>query len=183
MLIKNNGLHNKTVTWEYDGAGNPLSYRNATLTWQGRLPITYKANGWNWALTNTYDGEGIRRKKHRNLSNQHGRTVEYIYDGGKLVYESRVLAGLSGQYYTNLRYTYDQEGITGLARDTGGDPKAYWFVKNYFGDVTEIWDTTGIVARYAYDARVNCKVLNPDGTENTTADFIGNENPMGQRQF
>ncbi len=167
----------------YDGAGNPLSYRNATLTWQGRLPITYKANGWNWALTNTYDGEGIRRKKHRNLSNQHGRTVEYIYDGGKLVYESRVTAGLSGQYYTNLLYTYDQEGITGLARDTGGDPKAYWFVKNYFGDVTEIWDTTGIVARYAYDARGNCKVLNPDGTENTAADFIGNENPIRYRGY
>ena len=34
------------------------------------------------------------------------------------------------------------------------------------------------VARYQYDAFGKCTVLNPDGTENAEADFIGNINPI-----
>ena len=40
-----------------------------------------------------------------------------------------------------------------------------------------------MVARYAYDAWGNHKVFNPDGTENTSASFIGNINPIRYRGY
>ena len=39
------------------------------------------------------------------------------------------------------------------------------------------------VVKYKYDAWGNHKVLNPDGTENTTATFIGNVNPFRYRSY
>ena len=40
-----------------------------------------------------------------------------------------------------------------------------------------------IVVEYKYDAWGKHKVLNPDGTENTDASFIGNRNPFRYRGY
>ena len=40
-----------------------------------------------------------------------------------------------------------------------------------------------LLARYVYDAWGNHKVLNPDGTENTSSTFIGNINPLRYRGY
>ena len=55
--------------------------------------------------------------------------------------------------------------------------------KNLFGDITAIYDRDTCVAKYAYDAYGVCKVMNPDGTENTDDDFIGNVNPIRYRGY
>ena len=56
--------------------------------------------------------------------------------------------------------------------------------KNAQGDVIAVTDHNGnVVARYAYDAWGNHKVLNPDGTENQSASFIGNINPIRYRGY
>ena len=39
------------------------------------------------------------------------------------------------------------------------------------------------MVKYVYDAWGNHKVLNPDGTENTAEDFIGNINPIRYRSY
>ena len=58
------------------------------------------------------------------------------------------------------------------------DGTHYLYRKNLFGDITAIYDRDTCVAKYAYDAYGVCKVMNPDGTENTDDDFIGNVNPI-----
>ena len=59
----------------------------------------------------------------------------------------------------------------------------YEFSKNIFGDVVAIISGGLEVARYEYDAWGNHKVFNPDGTENTDEDFIGNINPIRYRGY
>ena len=63
------------------------------------------------------------------------------------------------------------------------DGTHYLYRKNLFGDITAIYERDTCVAKYAYDAYGVCKVLNPDGTENTDEDFIGNVNPIRYRGY
>ena len=63
------------------------------------------------------------------------------------------------------------------------DDTHYLYRKNLFGDITAIYDRDTCVAKYAYDAYGVCKVLNPDGTENTDSSFIGNINPIRYRGY
>ena len=64
------------------------------------------------------------------------------------------------------------------------DDTHYLYRKNFFGDVTEIYNSSGTcVTKYVYDAHGACKVLNANGTENTNADFIGNINPIRYRGY
>ena len=60
----------------------------------------------------------------------------------------------------------------------------YTYRKNIFGDIIGIYDANNTcVAKYVYDAWGNHKVLNPDGTENTSSTFIGNVNPIRYRGY
>ena len=63
------------------------------------------------------------------------------------------------------------------------DDTHYLYRKNLFGDITAIYERDTCVAKYAYDAYGACKVMNPDGTENTDSDFIGNVNPIRYRGY
>ena len=63
------------------------------------------------------------------------------------------------------------------------DGTHYLYRKNLFGDITAIYERDTCVAKYAYDAYGVCKVMNPDGTENTDDDFIGNVNPIRYRGY
>ncbi len=60
----------------------------------------------------------------------------------------------NGKTESDRRYTYDNSGRMGA-----------------------------LVARYSYDEWGNCTVMNPDGTVNTNADFLGNINPFRYRGY
>ncbi len=86
-----------------------------------------------------------------------------------------------------MHYLHGNAGIMGFAyRDYHKDEIIhYYYVKNLFGDVVELWrasDNT-LVAKYVYDAWGNCRVLNPNGTYNTDSTFIGNVNPIRYRSY
>lgn len=105
----------------------------------------------------SYDSQGRRFRKTINNTSTY-----FTYDGGKLLAEG------------DRVYFYDQEGITGF----GTYKQDYTYVKDAFGNVVSIVYNNQEVARYSYDAFGKCKVLNPNGTENTSATFIGNINPI-----
>ena len=86
-----------------------MNWRNASaLEWQGRNLTTF-ANTNGEVYTYTYNADGIRTSKWiYNVSGYLSDIVEYIYDGTKLIAESR-----SGDW---LYYFYDASGaVTGMS--------------------------------------------------------------------
>ena len=141
----------------YDDIGNPTTYRGNTLTWRfGRRLTSFGAN------TFDYNAEGKRIKKN---------DISYIYDS-----QGRLFAQSNG-----IDFFYD-ENSSPIAFVYLGE--VYYYKKDLLGNIIEILDTTGTtVVKYTYDAWGNHKVLNPDGTENTSAMFIGNINPIRYRSY
>ena len=146
-------------TCAYDVLGNPMTYRGKTATWEkGRLK-TY--NG----VTLGYDGRGKRI-----LSGS--LTFEYSSDG-------RLLKRSDG-----LEFIYDLQGLAGVVDNSGSTAKTYFYRKDAQGNIVALLDENGaVVAKYVYNAWGEHKVLNPDGTENTSASFIGNVNPFRYRGY
>ena len=147
-----------TETCAYDVLGNPTTYRGKTATWEkGRLK-TY--NG----VTLGYDGRG-KRISSGSLS------FEYSSDG-KLLKRS-----------DGLEFIYDLQGLAGVV-DNSGTIKTYFYRKDAQGNIVALLDRNGaVVVKYVYNAWGEHKVLNPDGTENTSASFIGNVNPFRYRGY
>ena len=116
-----------------------------------------------------YDGDGNRVKK----TPQSGTATEYFYADGTLYKEK---FGVD-----TILYYRDEDGeICSFMLNYS----PYILRKNAQGDVIALCDSNGaVVARYVYDAWGNHKVLNPDGTENTSAGFIGNVNPIRYRGY
>ena len=143
----------------YDVLGNPTTYRGKTATWEkGRLK-TY--NG----VTLGYDGRG-KRISSGNL------TFEYSSDG-------RLLKRSDG-----LEFIYDTQGIAGVVDNYNSPSKTYFYRKDAQGNIVALLDENGaVVVKYVYNAWGEHKVLNPDGTENTSASFIGNVNPFRYRSY
>ncbi len=149
-------------SYSYDNYGNRISDSKRSYTWtRGSLLATAGSTSY------TYGYDGIRTKKVHG-----GKTTEYFSDGGKL------LAEATDDNCTY--YAYSPDGICGLVTGSG---ISYKFVKDILGNVLMIKSSERVLARYAYDAHGNCKVLNPDGTENTSSDFIGNINPIRWKGF
>ena len=79
-----------------------------------------------------------------------------------------------------LKFFYGLDGVTAFEYDG----KMYYYKKNIFGDIIGIYDENRVLlVKYTYDAWGNQKVLNPDGTENNSAVFIGNINPFRYRSY
>ena len=98
--------------------------------------------------------------------------ITYEYDGDKLWKEHRSNG--------TIEYLYGLDGIIGFKY--GED--YYFYQKNLQGDVIEVINRSGItVANYSYDAWGNHKVYNASWVENTSADFIGNINPIRYRGY
>ena len=148
-----------TETCAYDVLGNPTTYRGKTATWEkGRLK-TY--NG----VTLGYDGRG-KRISSGSLS------FEYSSDG-------RLLKRSDG-----LEFIYDLQGLAGVVDNSGSTAKTYFYRKDAQGNIVALLDENGaVVVKYVYNAWGEHKVLNPDGTENTSASFIGNVNPFRYRGY
>ncbi len=160
---------------EYDYAGNPTSYRGMKLNWtRGRLLLCVEKSSGDYA--SLYDGNGIRKAQEIWLSNGKFWQHAYHYADGHLVAETR---RLGAEVKHKIHYFYNQQGVIGMEYDG----THYLYRKNLFGDITAIYDRDTCVAKYAYDAYGVCKVMNPDGTENTDDDFIGNVNPIRYRGY
>ena len=160
---------------EYDYAGNPTSYRGMKLNWtRGRLLLCVEKSSGDYA--SLYDGNGIRKAQEIWLSNGKFWQYAYHYADGHLVAETRKL-GVEVKH--KIHYFYNQQGVIGIKYDD----THYLYRKNLFGDITAIYERDTCVAKYAYDAYGVCKVMNPDGTENTDDDFIGNVNPIRYRGY
>ena len=161
LLVKYDG---KDVGYDY--WRNPTWYKGDDIVWSiGRILEYKKADGTR--VTYAYDSNNVRRKKTID-----GTRTVYFYEGSKLLGEKR------GE--DNIQYLYDTNGLTGFVYN--GTPYAY--IRNPFGDVIQIRDYNGnVLAKYAYDAWGNHKVLNANGSENTSPDFIGNVNPFRYRGY
>ena len=146
----------------YDNLGNPCNYKGSVIEWKrGRELCRYGS------VQVEYDASGTRRKKIAD-----GRTIWYDVEGERIHKETRGTE--------SIWYYYDGTGIAGL--EYNGEK--YYFQKSLQGDVKRILNTNGeLVAKYEYDAWGNHKVLNADGTENTSATFIGNINPFRYRGY
>ena len=140
----------------YDMVGNPTTYRGKAATWgDDRRLLSY--NG----TTFSYDARGNRTEK---------GSLQMYYDAdGNLVYQS------NGMYFY-----YDNMGLYALLN--GGN--VYFCRKDAMGNIVALLDESGaVVVKYTYDAWGNCRVLNPDGTENTEPSFVGNRNPFRYRGY
>ena len=140
----------------YDMVGNPTTYRGKAATWgDDRRLLSY--NG----TTFSYDARGNRTEK---------GSLQMYYDAdGNLVYQS------NGMYFY-----YDKTGLYALLN--GGN--VYFCRKDAMGNIVALLDSSGaVVVKYTYDAWGNCRVLNPDGTENTEPTFVGNRNPFRYRGY
>ncbi len=160
-------------TCSYDSNGNPTNYLgNVTVFDKENKLCSFKKQGEANATTFTYDAEGLRKTK----TTASGVTKTFTYLNGTLYREQFSQGGSS----YDLRFIYTASGITGVIINGA----KYLYLKNNFGDVTEIYDANGnLICRYVYDAWGNHKVLNPNGTENTSASFIGNINPIRYRRY
>jgi len=120
----------------YDGAGNPTSYRGATLGWQnGRELATYSASGINASYE--YDFAGIRTSKTVN-----GIKTNYYLEGSR-IWVSQT-NGMMTWYY------YDANGIQGMWIQGLGE---FYLEKNILGDVIGVYTSGGsYVGGYTYDA-------------------------------
>ena len=138
---------------EYDHMGNPIKYRDNTLTWtKVRRLASFGSN------TFAYGANGIRYQKNNTV---------YTLDGNKILRES------DGS--KTLTYYHGGSGIVGFEYN-GID---YYFRKNLQGDVTEIYTAAGFkVASYVYDAWGKVLAVN-----NYTADNIGDLNPIRYRSY
>lgn len=146
----------------YDGAGNPTTYKNSTLTWKnGRQLASYGNNSYD------YDYAGIRTSKTVN-----GATTYYYYEGDRLLAEKT--NGILTWFY------YDESGIAGM--NCGGVD--CYFEKNILGDVIGIYNTqTGeYIGGYIYDAwGVHTIVADPGACPNDY--IILNCNPFRYRGY
>ncbi len=135
--------------FEYDLLGNPVVYRNRTLSWQGRRLLRYGNN--EYYAEYTYDVDGIRTSKHA-ITSAGIVNSKFIYDGNNLVAEQR-----NNEW---IYYIYGVDGIAGFSHNN----EVYLYRKNVQGDVTHIYrqeeaNTLTQVAHYAYDAWGNCEIL------------------------
>ena len=140
----------------YDENGNPTVYRDKYLTWEyGKRLSMYNATFY------TYNGLGQLA----------------LLNGEPFTYDS---AGRLIQRGDTLRFLYAGNERIGLRY--GG--VEYFYRKDALGNIISILDNSGaVVVKYVYDAWGNHKVLNPNGTENTAYDFIGNVNPFRYRGY
>ena len=131
----------------------------------------------------SYDGNGmlVGYTQNDTYSDWAGAQFTNVYsremtrDGDRILSEK--VTSIDGSLLTNdvktVNYAYDERGASGM-RVNG---KNYYFVRNLFGDVTAIYDTSGVKkAEYSYDAWGTCyTTLDTDG--------LGSLNPFRYRGY
>lgn len=143
----------------YDNLGNPTTYRNMPCEWEKGRQLKSITDGTN-TVTFTYDEFGERISKTAG-----GITTNYVYENGKLLRE------ITGS--EKIDFIYGAEGIIGIRIGN----ENYLYRKNVYGDVTEIYDASGVkVGKYKYTAFGECEVeMNTNG--------IAEKNPIRYRGY
>ncbi len=161
---------------EYDEIGNPITYRNKTLTWShGRRLDRFDD------VEFKYNVNGIRTSKIVN-----GKETKYFLSGTKILAQSD---GTNTMYFY-----YGADGVTGFTFNN----EDYYYKKNAQNDVIGIYKTDGKeIVRYFYDGfgRILCQYLSNVGTyvdiedemeyinTNETNSFIATLNPIRYRSY
>ena len=115
----------------YDLMGNPLSYRGATLTWNGRLLMSYEKDGTKYAYT--YNADNLRTSKSKYVNNTLVSQETYIWSGDVLVATKKYDCATATSDV--IRYLYDSNGESHGFTYNGN---TYLYVKNLQGDVIAI---------------------------------------------
>jgi len=158
----------------YDTIGNPLQWKGASLTWQGRKLQSYTSTGK--ALSFTYNADGIRTSKTVN-----GVTHEYILSGSQIVME---------HWGDNvLMYLYNESGAPigfGYRNSTyyEGYFDYYFYDTNLQGDIVGLYNESWrCIGTYTYDAWGNCTVTATSGISTTDTNVLTNINPFRYRGY
>ena len=171
-----------TSSFAYDDSGNPTKYKGKTLEWEGKRLARYNESDMKYTDL-SYDGNGLLAGYfYSNTYSIWGGatftttiTREILRDGDRILSEKVTEYNPETNMTTvkNIMYAYDEKGVSGMT--VGG--KKYYFVRNIFGDVTAIYNTSRVkCAEYAYDAW---------GTMYITLDTegVGSLNPFRYRGY
>ena len=171
-----------TNSFAYDSSGNPTKYKGSTLTWEGKRPVKYAESDTKYTDL-SYDGNGLLTgiMQVQNYVIWGGAIAANVYsremtrDGDRILSEK--VTNIDGTLLTNevknIKYCYDADGICGMFVDGN----QYFFRRNIFGDVTEIYDKNGVKkAEYAYDAWGTCHLM-------LDTDGVGSLNPFRYRGY
>ena len=171
-----------TSYFAYDSSGNPTKYKGKTLTWEGKRLTKYSASSTS-NMELSYDGSGmligyIQSDTYTDWAGAQYTNVysrEMTRDGDRILAEK--VTSIDGALLTNevknVKYMYDAKGASGMIVDG----TKYYFRKNIFGDVVEIYNESGAkCAEYAYDAWGTCyTTLDTNG--------VGSLNPFRYRGY
>ena len=171
-----------TSYFAYDSSGNPTKYKGKTLEWEGKRLARYNESDMKYTDL-SYDGNGLLAGYfYSNTYSIWGgatftttMTREITRDGDRILSEkvTEYNPETNSTTVKNIMYAYDEKGVSGMT--VGG--KKYYFVRNVFGDVTAIYNTSRVkCAEYAYDAW---------GTMYITLDTegVGSLNPFRYRGY
>ena len=171
-----------TSSFAYDDSGNPTKYKGKTLEWEGKRLARYNESDMKYTDL-SYDGNGLLAGYfYSNTYSIWGgatftttMTREITRDGDRILSEkvTEYNPETNSTTVKNIMYAYDEKGVSGMT--VGG--KKYYFVRNVFGDVTAIYNTSRVkCAEYAYDAW---------GTMYITLDTegVGSLNPFRYRGY
>ena len=171
-----------TNSFVYDDSGNPTKYKGKTLEWEGKRLTRYNESDMKYTDL-SYDGNGLLAGYfYSNTYSIWGgatftttMTREILRDGDRILSEkvTEYNPETNSTSVKNIMYAYDEKGVSGMT--VGG--KKYYFVRNIFGDVTAIYNTSRVkCAEYAYDAW---------GTMYMTLDTegVGSLNPFRYRGY
>ena len=171
-----------TSSFAYDDSGNPTKYKGKTLEWEGKRLARYNESDMKYTDL-SYDGNGMLTgiMQVQNYVIWGGAVATNVYskeitrDGDRILSEK--VTNIDGTLLTNevknIKYCYDADGICGMFVDGN----QYFFRRNIFGDVTEIYDKNGVKkAEYAYDAWGTCHLM-------LDTDGVGSLNPFRYRGY
>ena len=171
-----------TSSFAYDDSGNPTKYKGKTLEWEGKRLARYNESDMKYTDL-SYDGNGLLAGYfYSNTYSIWGgatftttMTREITRDGDRILSEkvTEYNPETNSTTVKNIMYAYDEKGVSGMT--VGG--KKYYFVRNIFGDVTAIYNTSRVkCAEYAYDAWGTMYItLDTDG--------VGTLNPFMYRGY
>ena len=171
-----------TSYFAYDSSGNPTKYKGKTLEWEGKRLTKYSASSTS-NMDLSYDGSGmlIGYTQSDTYTDWAGAQYTNVYnremtrDGDRILTEK--VTSIDGALLTNevknVKYMYDAKGASGMIVDG----TKYYFRKNIFGDVVEIYNESGAkCAEYTYDAWGTCYLM-------LDTEGVGSLNPFRYRGY
>jgi len=154
---------NVTQAITYDGAGNPLSYRGATMTWMNGRQLQSYTRG-NIRVDYEYDFAGIRTRRTVRTSNIITSDVRFLVSGARILGQVEMVNGLPSSGLT--WFHYDSRGVSGMRTGLNGVMTDFYFERNILGSVVGIWNMANgtLVGRYMHDAWGNELYMTVSGT-------------------